>query len=59
MVGDAAEEVDAADLAAAAGAAGVEVEFTVADGAVHVYPLVPTPEGAAGTRAVVRAVAGR
>ena len=50
---------DAADLAAAATAAGVQVELTVADGAVHVYPLVPTPEGAAGTRAVVRAVAGR
>lgn len=50
---------DAADLARAAAAAGVEVHLTVADGAVHVYPLVPTPEGAAGTRAVVRAVAGR
>ena len=46
-------------LRAAAAAAGVEVDLTVADGAVHVYPLVPTPEGAAGTRAVVRAVAGR
>jgi acetyl esterase/lipase len=50
---------DAADFAEAAAAAGVEVDLTVADGAVHVYPLVPTPEGAAGTRAVVRAVAGR
>ena len=50
---------DAADFAAAAVAAGVDVDLTVADGAVHVYPLVPTPEGAAGTRAVVRAVAGR
>jgi monoterpene epsilon-lactone hydrolase len=50
---------DAADFAQAASAAGVDVELTVADGAVHVYPLVPTPEGADGTRAVVRAVAGR
>ena len=50
---------DAADLAEAASAAGVDVDLMVADGAVHVYPLVPTPEGAAGTRAVVRAVAGR
>jgi acetyl esterase/lipase len=50
---------DVADFAAAAAAAGVRVDLTVADGAVHVYPLVPTPEGAAGARAVVRAVAGR
>jgi acetyl esterase/lipase len=50
---------DAADFAEAAATAGVAVDLTVADGAVHVYPLVPTPEGAAGTRAVVRAVAGR
>ena len=50
---------DAADFAAAASSAGVQVDLTVADGAVHVYPLVPTPEGAAGTRAVVAAVAGR
>ena len=49
---------DAADFAEAAAAAGVQVELTVADGAVHVYPLVPTPEGAAGARAVVGAVAG-
>ena len=50
---------DAVDLAEAAAAAGVQVEFTVAEGAVHVYPLVPAPEGAEGTRAVVAAVAGR
>jgi hypothetical protein len=36
----------------------VQVDLTAVEGAVHVYPLVPTPEGAAGTRAVVRAVAG-
>jgi epsilon-lactone hydrolase len=50
---------DAASFAAAAATAGVEMELVVADGAVHVYPLVPAPEGAEGTRAVVAAVAGR
>lgn len=50
---------DAADWATAAAAAGVEVHLTVAEGAVHVYPLVPAPEGAEGTRAVVAAVTGR
>ena len=29
-----------------------------ARGALHVYPLLPVPEGAAGTRQVVAAVAG-
>ena len=50
---------DAADFAAAAAAADVQVELTAAEGAVHVYPLVPAPEGAEGTRAVVAAVTGR
>ena len=50
---------DAVDLAEAAAAAGVEVDLTVAEGAVHVYPLVPAPEGAEGRRAVVAAVTGR
>ncbi len=50
---------DAAAFAEAAAAAGVEVELTVAEGAVHVYPLVPAPEGAEGARAVTDAVAGR
>ena len=50
---------DAASFAVAAAAAGVEVDLTVAEGAVHVYPLVPAPEGAEGTRAVVAAVTGR
>ena len=50
---------DAADFAAAAAAAGVEVELVVAEDAVHVYPLVPGPEGAEGARAVTDAVAGR
>ena len=49
---------DAADFATAAAAAGVEIDLVVAEGAVHVYPLVPAPEGAQGARAVVRAVAG-
>ncbi len=50
---------DALDLAAAASAAGVQVRLTAVDGALHVYPLLPAPEGAAGARAVVAAVAGR
>ena len=50
---------DAEAFAAAAAAAGVEVDLLVADGAVHVYPLVPAPEGAEGIRAVVAAVTGR
>ena len=50
---------DAVDLAAAAAAAGVQVRLTAVDGALHDYPLLPAPEGAAGTRAVVAAVAGR
>jgi epsilon-lactone hydrolase len=49
---------DAEELATAAASAGVPVDLTVVDGAVHVYPLVPTPEGAEGRRAVVAAVAG-
>jgi acetyl esterase/lipase len=50
---------DAEGFASAAAATGVEVELVVADGAVHVYPLVPAPEGAEGARAVTAAVAGR
>lgn len=50
---------DAVTFAEEAAAAGVEVELVVAEGAVHVYPLVPAPEGAEGTRAVVAAVTGR
>jgi epsilon-lactone hydrolase len=48
---------DATDLLAAAGKAGVECDLTVVDGALHVYPLLPVPEGAEGTRQVVAAVA--
>jgi acetyl esterase/lipase len=50
---------DAASFARVAAAAGVDVQLTVADGAVHVYPLVPAPEGAEGARAITDAVAGR
>jgi acetyl esterase/lipase len=49
---------DAAAFAGRASAAGVPVHLTAVDGAVHVYPLVPAPEGAEGRRAVVAAVAG-
>lgn len=47
---------DATDFAAAATKAGVEVDLVVVDGALHVYPLLPTPEGAEGTRRVLAAV---
>jgi epsilon-lactone hydrolase len=50
---------DAAAFASAAAAADVDVELVVADGAVHVYPLVPAPEGTEGARAVTEAVTGR
>ena len=49
---------DVADLGRSAAEAGVEVDLTVAEGAVHVYPLVPAPEGTEGARGVVAAVAG-
>jgi acetyl esterase/lipase len=50
---------DAVAFATAAAAAGVPVDLTAVEGAVHVYPLVPAPEGAEGARAVVAAVTGR
>ena len=37
--------------------AGAELRLTVCDGAVHVYPLVPAPEGRAAARRIVRTVA--
>jgi monoterpene epsilon-lactone hydrolase len=37
---------------------GAEVRLTVCEGAVHVYPLVPAPEGRTAARAIVRTVAG-
>ena len=39
-------------------AEGNKPEVTVCEGAVHVYPLVPAPEGRAAARAIVEAVAG-
>jgi monoterpene epsilon-lactone hydrolase len=38
--------------------AGVTPRVTVCDGAVHVYPLVPAPEGRAAARTIVEDVAG-
>jgi hypothetical protein len=37
----------------------VKVALTVVEGALHVYPLLPVPEGAEGMRQVVTAVAAR
>jgi acetyl esterase/lipase len=48
---------DSTDFVAAARKAGVEADLTVVEGALHVYPLLPVPEGADGTRQVVAAVA--
>lgn len=39
-------------------AEGNKPQVTVCEGAVHVYPLVPTPEGRAAARAIVETVAG-
>jgi monoterpene epsilon-lactone hydrolase len=38
--------------------AGVKPQVTVCEGAVHVYPLVPAPEGRAAARRIVRSAAG-
>jgi len=38
---------------------GVAIDVTVCEGAVHVYPLVPTPEGRAEARRIVGRIAGR
>jgi acetyl esterase/lipase len=48
---------DSTDFVTAARKAGVEADLTVVDGALHVYPLLPVPEGADGTSQVVAAVA--
>jgi len=48
---------DALLLQERAAAQGAELQLTVREGAVHVYPLVPAPEGRAAARAVVRSVA--
>lgn len=39
-------------------AEGAELRLTVCEGAVHVYPLVPAPEGRAAAREIVSSVAG-
>jgi epsilon-lactone hydrolase len=48
---------DSLDLADAAATAGVKVDLTVGEGALHVYPLLPVPEAAEGMQQVVSAVA--
>jgi monoterpene epsilon-lactone hydrolase len=37
---------------------GAPVDVTVCEGAVHVYPLVPAPEGRAAARAIVDRISG-
>jgi epsilon-lactone hydrolase len=49
---------DAVLLARRAKAAGVEVELVEAKGMMHVYPLVPIPEGRAAADRIVRDLAG-
>jgi acetyl esterase/lipase len=48
---------DALRLAKAATAAGSTVNLTVCEGAVHVYPLLPAPEGRSATRAIIHSLA--
>jgi epsilon-lactone hydrolase len=48
---------DALLLRDRAAAEGTEVRVTVCKGAVHVYPLVPAPEGRAAARAIVDEIA--
>jgi epsilon-lactone hydrolase len=49
---------DALLLRDRADAAGADLRLVVCDGAVHVYPLVPAPEGRAAAREIVASVAG-
>jgi monoterpene epsilon-lactone hydrolase len=49
---------DVVALGERARAEGAQVEVTVCEGAVHVYPLVPAPEGRAARREIVREIAG-
>lgn len=49
---------DALLLRDRAAAEGTAVRLTVCEGAVHVYPLVPAPEGRAAAREIVASVAG-
>jgi acetyl esterase/lipase len=48
---------DAVVLARRAKAAGVEIEFVEAKGLMHVYPLVPIPEGRVAADRIVRELA--
>jgi len=50
---------DALLLRDRAAAEGADLRLTVCEGAVHVYPLVPAPEGRAAARAIVATVAER
>ncbi len=47
---------DVLELGDKARAAGTEVDVVVCEGAVHVYPLVPAPEGRAAARRIVQLV---
>ncbi len=46
-------DADSRRLADAARAAGVEVELHICDGAPHVYPLLPTRDGAEARRRII------
>lgn len=50
---------DVLELERRATAAGAEIRVEVCEGAVHVYPLTPTPEGRAEARRVVDLIADR
>lgn len=49
---------DALLLRDRAAAEGAELELTICEGAVHVYPLIPAPEGRAAAREIVLRIAG-
>jgi acetyl esterase/lipase len=49
---------DAHLLAGEAAAAGVDVDFVEGEGMVHVYPLLPIPEGRAARRHIVDTING-
>ena len=41
-----------------ASAAGAQLDVTVCEGAVHVYPLIPAPEGRSAARRIVSEISG-
>ncbi|OYN76505.1 alpha/beta hydrolase fold domain-containing protein [Mycolicibacterium sphagni] len=49
---------DARLLAGKAGAAGVDVDYVQGEGMVHVYPLLPIPEGRAARRLIADTING-